>query len=93
MNTLLPITELKNRAAETVESLADTGRTYVITQHGEAKAVLMDIAVYERWRKAMAMLKLLALGEADIQAGRLVSFDEAFGRAERAIPKKKKRRK
>jgi len=91
-DSLLPITELKNRAAETVESLAESGRTYVITQHGEAKAVLMDIHDYERWRKAMAMLKLLALGEADVQAGRLVSFDEAFSRAERAIPKKKRRK-
>jgi prevent-host-death family protein len=92
VETLLPITDLKNRAAETVQEIEESGRTVVVTQHGEAKAVLMAVAVYERWRKSLALLKLLSHSEADVAAGRLLSDDEAFARAERVIPKKRRRR-
>jgi PHD/YefM family antitoxin component YafN of YafNO toxin-antitoxin module len=42
----------------------------VITQNGEAKAVLQDVASYERAQETLALLKLLALGQADVAAGR-----------------------
>jgi PHD/YefM family antitoxin component YafN of YafNO toxin-antitoxin module len=42
----------------------------VITQNGEAKAVLQDVASYERAQETLALLKLLALGQADVVAGR-----------------------
>jgi prevent-host-death family protein len=65
-----PITYLKESTSEAVRQVSE-GRTLFITQNGEAKAVLMDIATYDRWRQAMAMMKLLSLAEDDIAAGRL----------------------
>jgi hypothetical protein len=43
----------------------------VVTQNGEAKAVLQDIRSYERTQETLALLKLLALGERQVEAGRV----------------------
>jgi prevent-host-death family protein len=80
-----PITYLKNRAADLVREVSEEGRTVTITQNGEAKVVVMDVDTYDRWRSAMALLKTLALGEADVEAGRTVKQVDAFRRARKAI--------
>ena len=80
-----PITYLKNRTAELVREVNEEGRTVTITQNGEAKVVVMDVDTYDRWRAAMALLKALAQGEADVEAGRTVKQVEAFRRARKAI--------
>ena len=80
-----PITYLKNRTAELVREVNEEGRTVTITQNGEAKVVVMDVDTYDRWRSAMALLKALAQGEADVDAGRTVKQVEAFRRARKAI--------
>ena len=80
-----PITYLKNHTADLVREVSENGTSVIITQNGEAKAVVMGMETYDRWRKALAMLKIAALGESAIQAGRFVSQEEAFRRAEEAI--------
>jgi hypothetical protein len=45
----------------------------------------MDVDTYDRWRSAMALLKLLAQGEADVEAGRTVKQSDVFRRARKAI--------
>ena len=52
----------------------------IITQNGEAKAVIQDVAAFERAEATLALLKLLALGTADIEAGRLKSAHEVVER-------------
>jgi PHD/YefM family antitoxin component YafN of YafNO toxin-antitoxin module len=42
----------------------------IITQNGEAKAVIQDVASYEETQETLALLKLLALGNQDVEAGR-----------------------
>ncbi len=80
-----PVTYLKNNASQLVRTVSEQGRTVTITQNGEAKAVLMDVAIYDRWKQAAILMKLIAQGEADVAAGRTLSEREAFARAERAI--------
>ena len=80
-----PITYLKSHAAELVREVNADGRTVTITQNGEAKVVVMDVDTYDRWKSALALMKLLAQGEADAQAGRTVGAEETFKRARRAI--------
>ncbi|HSS75456.1 MAG TPA: hypothetical protein VLV54_01810 [Thermoanaerobaculia bacterium] len=45
----------------------------------------MDVESNDRWRSALALLKIIAQGEADVVGRRLVSQEEAFARASRAI--------
>ena len=84
---LKPITYLKNRTADLVREVHDSGRTVTITQNGEAKVVVMGVATYDRWRSAMALLKMLALAEADVEARRTVPQAEALGRGAAALEK------
>ena len=65
-----PISYLKANAAEVLSDIADSRQPMVITQNGEAKAVLQDVASFEQGQETLALLKLLALGQQDIEAGR-----------------------
>lgn len=82
-----PITYLKNHTADLVRVVSEEGRSVMITQNGEAKVVVMDVETYGRWRDAMALLKLVTQGEADVAAGRVVPQEEALKRTELAIDK------
>jgi len=64
-----PISYLKAHAAEIVRNMGDQGAPLVITQNGEAKVVLQDIESYEQTQETMALLKILALGNRQIEAG------------------------
>ncbi len=52
----------------------------VITQNGEASAVLMGAKDYERLTEGIALLKILSMGEKSIQEGKGVPAEEAFAR-------------
>ena len=79
------ISYLKSNAAELVREVNEDGRTVTITQNGEAKVVVMNVDTYDRWKSALALMKLLAQGEADAQTGRTAGTEEAFKRARKAI--------
>ena len=68
-----PISYLKANAAEVLTNLAEQREPLVITQNGEAKAVLQDVASYEKTQETLALLKILALGNEEIAAGKLKS--------------------
>ncbi len=65
-----PISYLKANAAEVLQQLAEQREAMIITQNGEAKAVIQDVASYEETQETLALLKLLALGHQDVEAGR-----------------------
>jgi prevent-host-death family protein len=67
-----PISYLKANAAEIVRTLAEQREPLIITQNGEAKMVLQDVASYEATQETMALLKILALGNRQIEEGRVV---------------------
>jgi prevent-host-death family protein len=66
-----PISYLKANAAEVLQELADQRQPMVITQNGEAKAVLQDVASYEQTQETLALLKILALGNQQVAQGRV----------------------
>ncbi|MCE2453980.1 MAG: type II toxin-antitoxin system Phd/YefM family antitoxin [Nitrospinae bacterium] len=66
-----PISYLKAHASEIMRTLRDEQEPLIITQNGEAKAVVQDIDTYEQTQETMALLKILALGNRQIEAGRV----------------------
>ena len=64
-----PISYLKANAAEVLAQVAEAREPMLITQNGEARAVLMDVASYEETQDMLAMLKLVAIGRKEIEAG------------------------
>jgi len=83
--TVKPITYFKAHAAEVLEHLEQEGNTMVITQNGEAKAVVMGIREYERMKNSLALLQILARGERDIREGRYKTLDEGFAELRQKI--------
>lgn len=73
-----PISYFKAHAADIIREIAENGSAVVITQNGEAKAVLQDVGEYERVQESLAMLKILALGRMDLEAGRVRTAASAF---------------
>jgi len=65
-----PISYLKAHAAEIVRNMGEQRRPLVITQNGEAKIVVQDIESYEQTQETMALLKILALGNRQIEEGK-----------------------
>jgi prevent-host-death family protein len=74
----LPVSQVKARLAEVIESSRETGEPVIITQNGEATAVLQDLATYESTRRSLAMLKLVAQGERDLAKGKSIPQAEVF---------------
>lgn len=75
-----PISYLKANAAEVLTSLGELREPMIITQNGEAKAVLQDIASYETTQETLALLKILALGNEDIAAGKMKPVNDVVNR-------------
>jgi prevent-host-death family protein len=75
-----PISYLKANAAEVLLSLAATREPMVITQNGEAKAVLQDVASFEQTQETLALLKILDIGNQDIEAGRATPARDVIAR-------------
>ena len=71
-----PISYIKANAAEVLEKLADSPDPMIITQHGEAKAVLMDIRAYEEAQETLALVRLVAHAREEKRQGRTRPFRE-----------------
>jgi PHD/YefM family antitoxin component YafN of YafNO toxin-antitoxin module len=50
----------------------------VITQNGEAKAVIQDIHSYEQTQETLALLKILALGQQQLADGKVVPLGKGI---------------
>jgi len=75
-----PISYLKANAAEIIRNLKDEGEPLIITQNGEAKAVIQDIESFEKTQETMALLKILALGNRQIEEGKVIPAAEVIAR-------------
>ena len=75
-----PISYLKANAAEVLAHLTQQREPLVITQNGEAKAVLQDVASFEEAQETLALLKILALGNKDVAAGKVKPVADVVAR-------------
>jgi prevent-host-death family protein len=76
--SIQPISYLKSHAATLVDELAETGEPLIVTQNGKAKLVVQDIASYERTQETLALLRLVAMGQKEIDEGKHQPAREAF---------------
>jgi prevent-host-death family protein len=73
-----PISYLKSHAAEIVKTITESREPLLVTQNGEAKMVVVDIKSWEEQEETMALLKILAMGNKQIEAGDYRSADDVF---------------
>ena len=74
------ISYLKANAAAVLQRLAEEREPLVITQNGEARAVIQDVASYEKTQDTLALLKILALGNHEVEEGKLKPVAEVVSR-------------
>jgi prevent-host-death family protein len=81
------ISYLKANAAEILATLGEQREHLVITQNGEAKAVLQDVASYEATQETLALLQVLALGQQEVADGKVKPLSDVVARlkAKRAL--------
>jgi prevent-host-death family protein len=73
-----PISYIKTNAAQMMKYVNERKNPVIITQNGEAKAVLMDIETYQDTEDAFALMKLLQIAEKDIKDGKVKKADDVF---------------
>lgn len=84
-----PITYLKSNASSILDHINRTHRTVVITQNGEAKGVLQDPETFDKTQNALAMFKLISIGEQQIKKGEGIEQTKVFSRIEKLLNDKK----
>ncbi len=75
-----PISYLKANAAAVLQELEEQRKPLIITQNGEAKAVLQDVASYEETQETLALLKILALGSQQVERGEVTPVSQVAKR-------------
>jgi len=76
-NRVRSISYLKAHAAELLRDLSERQEPLVITQNGEARAVLLDVASYDQLLETVALVKMFSLAERQVREGMVQSADEA----------------
>lgn len=75
-----PISYLKANAAEVLQVLEEQRKPMIITQNGEAKAVIQDVTTYEETQETLALLKILALGSQQVERGEITPIEKVADR-------------
>jgi prevent-host-death family protein len=82
-----PISYVKTNAAQMMKYVNERKNPIIITQNGEAKAVLIDIETYQDTEDAFALMKLLQLSERSIREGKVYDSDQVFSELRKKLVK------
>lgn len=80
LSQIKPISYLKAHASELIRELVVQREPLVITQNGEATAVIQDIHSYQQNQETLALLKILALGNQQVEIGKTQSAKDVIKR-------------
>lgn len=80
-----PISYLKTKTADIINNVNENKRAIIITQNGEAKAVIQDIKSYENLQNSLNLLKLIVQSENDIENDNIIEQEEMFDNLEQKL--------
>ena len=78
LTNLQPVTEVKRRATELIKELQETKQPMLITQHGRAAAVMMDVESYDAMQRRMEILMALSEGRRELAEGRGIPHEQVM---------------
>ena len=70
------ISFIKSHTAEVMKQVREKNNPIIITQNGEAKAVLMDVKQYQNIMDTINLLKILSIGENDLKKNKIYTHEE-----------------
>ena len=73
-----PISYVKAHAAELLDRITAEREPIIITQNGEARAVLVDVHSYDETQETLALLQILAIGKQEVEAGQTYPLSEVI---------------
>jgi prevent-host-death family protein len=79
---IIPVSDLRQDAAKVLKRVRDSKEPLVITQRGRAVAVPLSVEAYERSERDRELLRLLAKGEKEIEAGQGYDLDSVIAEAD-----------
>lgn len=82
---IVPISDLRQDAAGIVKSFASSREPVFITLRGRAAAVMVSMQTYEQTQHELEILRLLALGEKEIEAGVGYDMEAVFAEADKLL--------
>lgn len=85
--TIKPISYIKTNAADMLKQVNETRNPIIITQNGEAKAILIDTESYQEMQNSLSILKLISQSEKEKEEGKLISHEEVFRNLKAKIKK------
>ncbi len=85
MPDIVPISDLRADAAGVIKRAAASQTPVFITQRGRAAAVMVSTQTYERTQHELEILRLLAAGEVEIEAGIGHDLDEVMTAADQLL--------
>ena len=81
---IIPITDLRQDAANVLKRVKGTNEPVIITQRGRAAAVMMSTDAYEKAEHDRQLLRLLARGDKEIAAGKGYDLETVMAEADRS---------
>jgi prevent-host-death family protein len=82
---IIPISDLRQNASHIVKDVSSSGEPVFITQRGRAAAVMLSMKAYEHSHHELDILRLLARGEKEIEAGIGYELDDVLKEADRLL--------
>ncbi len=82
---LVPVTDLREAAADILKRIQGSDDPIIITQRGRAAAVLLSLEAYEKAQHEREMLRLLAQGETELRARKGHELEEVLEQADELL--------
>jgi len=86
---IIPISDLRQNASDIVRGLSSSKEPVFITQRGRAAAVMVSMEAYEASQHELDILRLLAFGEKEIEAGIGYELEEVLKEGDRFLENSK----
>ena len=83
--SIVPISDLREDAANILDRMRKSQEPVVITQRGRATAVMVSVEEYERSTHEREILRLLAQGDRGVAAGKGYELEDVFKEADRIL--------
>ncbi len=86
---IIPISDLRQKASDVVRGVSSSREPVFITQRGRAAAVMVSMEVYKNSQHELEILRLLARGEKEVEAGVGYDLDDVLKEADRFLEAEK----
>ena len=82
LSNIIPVSDLRQDAASLLKQLKNSKDPLIITQRGRATAVMVGVDAYEQSEREKELLRLLARGDREIEAGEGYSLNKVLAEAD-----------